>query len=423
MANFKYHGRLITAATKQMAVRKIIAVGLTSGEKRLEASRLDGATDELEVYTGMFLENGKLSAPQLQGLYDAVCVLTAFGQRGKKFIDLAKSDVMKAKGDEAKKVLDVLDGKKPAGSSVTAASKKDPREAECAETAKYVLSYVKENAAKDAQLSEPKKVNKSDDDFYVLYDLNVSGKKCKLYAGETDYSITEKELGTFEGSTDLPGAANSDLDEFVEKVKKLGKKKGSRVKASASIMRRRVRALSEPKDYEGIIQDFKKYFKELDLSEQFGGGEYIYRSENGLDVYSNDLVEKGDTVSKTYWTTLYMLNGGGYLRPTANDFFAEQVEECEYAFDDEYGKGSFEKLSNSGEPKDFEKLNEFEENYFNERMINGETCEVSFEAIFDEEEGKVHFELNLPYEERLIDNDYPLTADGLNKLKSDVKNA
>lgn len=83
----------------------------------------------------------------------------------------------------------------------------------------HILNYIKDNTHYPGYVRFVK-LNDDEDDFYGKYFLSVNGKNYYLYVGDTDYSITDNndENTLVEGSTDLSGAMNRDLDDFCERI-------------------------------------------------------------------------------------------------------------------------------------------------------------------------------------------------------------
>lgn len=83
----------------------------------------------------------------------------------------------------------------------------------------HILNYIKDKTHYPGYVRFVK-LNDDEDDFYGKYFLSVNGKNYYLYVGDTDYSITDNndENTLVEGSTDLSGAMNKDLDDFCERI-------------------------------------------------------------------------------------------------------------------------------------------------------------------------------------------------------------
>ena len=83
----------------------------------------------------------------------------------------------------------------------------------------HILNYIKDKTHYPGYVRFVK-LNDDEEDFYGKYFLSVNGKNYYLYVGDTDYSITDNndENTLVEGSTDLSGAMNKDLDDFCERI-------------------------------------------------------------------------------------------------------------------------------------------------------------------------------------------------------------
>ena len=83
----------------------------------------------------------------------------------------------------------------------------------------HILNYIKDKTHYPGYVRFVK-LNDDEEDFYGKYVLSVNGKNYYLYVGDTDYSITDNndENTLVEGSTDLSGAMNKDLDDFCERI-------------------------------------------------------------------------------------------------------------------------------------------------------------------------------------------------------------
>ena len=83
----------------------------------------------------------------------------------------------------------------------------------------HILNYIKDKTHYPGYVRFVK-LNDDEEDFYGKYFLSVNGKNYYLYVGDTDYSITDNndENTLVEGSTDLSGAMNRDLDDFCERI-------------------------------------------------------------------------------------------------------------------------------------------------------------------------------------------------------------
>lgn len=83
----------------------------------------------------------------------------------------------------------------------------------------HILNYIKDKTHYPGYVRFVK-LNDDEEDFYGKYFLSVNGKNYYLYVGDTDYTITDNndENTLVEGSTDLSGAMNNDLDDFCERI-------------------------------------------------------------------------------------------------------------------------------------------------------------------------------------------------------------
>lgn len=83
----------------------------------------------------------------------------------------------------------------------------------------HILNYIKDKTQYPGYVRFVK-LNDDEEDFYGKYFLSVNGKDYYLYVGDTDYTITDNndENTLVEGSTDLSGAMNKDLDDFCERI-------------------------------------------------------------------------------------------------------------------------------------------------------------------------------------------------------------
>lgn len=85
--------------------------------------------------------------------------------------------------------------------------------------AQHILNYIKDKTHYPGYVRFVK-LNDDEEDFYGKYFLAVNGKNYYLYVGDTDYTITDNndENTLVEGSTDLSGAMNKDLDDFCKRI-------------------------------------------------------------------------------------------------------------------------------------------------------------------------------------------------------------
>lgn len=83
----------------------------------------------------------------------------------------------------------------------------------------HILNYIKDKTHYPGYVRFVK-LNDDEEDFYGKYFLSVNGKNYYLYVGDTDYTITDNndENTLVEGSTDLSGAMQKDLNDFCERI-------------------------------------------------------------------------------------------------------------------------------------------------------------------------------------------------------------
>lgn len=155
-----------------------------------------------------------------------------------------------------------------------------------------ILAYIKNKTGYPGYIRF-QKLNDDADDFYGKYHLSVNGKDYYLYVGDTDYTITDNndENTLVEGSTDLSGAMNKDLDDFCERIQqpfyteskkptyeKLGYEKGhknSKGEDAPWVIRshednRILASFAKKKDAEEHLQRMKQYSKSESLTNNEG---------------------------------------------------------------------------------------------------------------------------------------------------------
>lgn len=178
-----------------------------------------------------------------------------------------------------------------------------------------ILAYIKNKTGYPGYIRF-QKLNDDADDFYGKYHLSVNGKDYYLYVGDTDYTITDNndENTLVEGSTDLSGAMNKDLDDFCERIQqpfyteskkttdeKLGYEKGhknSKGEDAPWVIRshednRILASFAKKKDAEEHLQRMKQYSKTEKKSEAVNMGGF----KNMLRTYN----EKGGSVKNGPW--------------------------------------------------------------------------------------------------------------------------
>ena len=184
----------------------------------------------------------------------------------------------------------------------------------------HILNYIKDKTHYPGYVRFVK-LNDDEDDFYGKYFLSVNGKNYYLYVGDTDYSITDNndENTLVEGSTDLSGAMNRDLDDFCERIQqpfyteskepaeeKLGYEKGhknSRGEDAPWVIRshednRVLASFPTKKQAEDQMQRMKQYSKsearkpvgEVELANRLKKidpekGKYIIKAFHDIDGY------------------------------------------------------------------------------------------------------------------------------------------
>lgn len=83
----------------------------------------------------------------------------------------------------------------------------------------HILNYIKDKTHYPGYVRFVK-LNDDEEDFYGKYFLSVNGKTYYLYVDDTDYAITDNndENILVEGSTDLSGAIQKDLNDFCKRI-------------------------------------------------------------------------------------------------------------------------------------------------------------------------------------------------------------
>ena len=152
--------------------------------------------------------------------------------------------------------------------------KSESIEYDCKRNAHDILNYIKKATGYKNSYLVRVSVNDDEDDFYIKYNLRTNGNNYILYAGVTDYSITDlKGENTYvEGSTDLSGAMTRDLDAFCEQIKNPkneSKKNEVRILPNPTII------------YKGPIEDAKKacnYVSKILANKGLGWGRVAWQA-------------------------------------------------------------------------------------------------------------------------------------------------
>ena len=193
----------------------------------VQTHRHESLDDTITFKGGAFMQNEAMSLKGfIENLTDKLVNKYGIGKDVvKNYLDLHTEEMQKLLDDKnlslKDKVLfvrdEITDCKYEASSP-----KKAPKDIE--DTAKYVCKFIKDNAGGINCSTKLTMVNDDEDDFYGLYDLTIGGKTYHLYAGDEDYSITDKnDVETLvEGSTDLQGAMNRDLADFCDSLQNGG---------------------------------------------------------------------------------------------------------------------------------------------------------------------------------------------------------
>ena len=165
----------------------------------------------------------------------------------------------------------------------------------------HILNYIKDKTHYPGYIRFVK-LNDNEEDFYGKYLLSVNGKNYYLYVGDTDYTITDNndENTLVEGSTDLSGAMQKDLNDFCERItqpfyteskestdEKLGYEKGhknSRGEDAPWVIRshednRILASFANKKDAEEHMKRMKQYSKSE--SYELANKEIQVRKPNG----------------------------------------------------------------------------------------------------------------------------------------------
>ena len=193
--------------------------------------------------------------------------------------------------------------------------KSESVEDDCKRTAHDILNYIKKATGYKNSYLVRVSVNDDEDDFYIKYNLGTNGNNYILYAGVTDYSITDlKGENTYvEGSTDLSGAMTSDLDAFCEQIKspkkeskepteeKLGYEKGhknSKGEDAPWVIRshednRILASFAKKTDAEEHLQRMKQYSKQESMSadeldKYIKDVKSLLKSKYGMDFNDKD---------------------------------------------------------------------------------------------------------------------------------------
>lgn len=195
--------------------------------------------------------------------------------------------------------------------------KSESIEDDCKRTAHYILNYIKKATGYKNSYLVRVSVNDDEDDFYIKYNLGTNGNNYILYAGVTDYSITDlKGENTYvEGSTDLSGAMNRDLDAFCEQIKnpqteskepaeeKLGYEKGhknSKGENAPWVIRshednRVLASFAKKSDAEEHLQRMKQYSKteskNEDLDKYIKDVKSLLNKKYGLDFDDKEIAK------------------------------------------------------------------------------------------------------------------------------------
>ena len=193
--------------------------------------------------------------------------------------------------------------------------KSESVEDDCKRTAHDILNYIKKATGYKNSYLVRVSVNDDEDDFYIKYNLGTNGNNYILYAGVTDYSITDlKGENTYvEGSTDLSGAMTRDLDAFCEQIKnpkkeskepadeKLGYEKGhknSKGEDAPWVIRshednRILASFAKKKDAEEHLKRMKQYSKQEsksadELDKYIKDVKSLLKSKYGMDFNDKD---------------------------------------------------------------------------------------------------------------------------------------
>lgn len=193
--------------------------------------------------------------------------------------------------------------------------KSESIEDDCKRTAHDILNYIKTATGYKNSYLVRVSVNDDEDDFYIKYNLGTNGNNYILYAGVTDYSITDlKGENTYvEGSTDLSGAMTRDLDAFCEQIKspkkeskepadeKLGYEKGhknSKGEDAPWVIRshednRILASFAKKKDAEEHLKRMKQYSKQEskstdELDKYIKDVKSLLKSKYGMDFNDKD---------------------------------------------------------------------------------------------------------------------------------------
>lgn len=179
----------------------------------------------------------------------------------------------------------------------------------------HILNYIKDKTHYPGYVRFVK-LNDDEEDFYGKYFLSVNGKNYYLYVGDTDYSITDNndENTLVEGSTDLSGAMQKDLNDFCERItqpfyteskepadEKLGYEKGhknSRGEDAPWVIRshednRILASFAKKTDAEEHLQRMKQYSKQEsksadELDKYIKDVKSLLKSKYGMDFNDKD---------------------------------------------------------------------------------------------------------------------------------------
>ena len=219
--------------------------------------------------------------------------------------------------------------------------------------ATHILNYIKDKTHYPGYVRFVK-LNDDEEDFYGKYFLSVNGKNYYLYVGDTDYSITDNndENTLVEGSTDLSGAMNKDLDDFCERIQqpfyteskepaeeKLGYEKGhknSKGEDAPWVIRshkdnRVLASFPTKKQAEDQMQRMKQYSKsearqpigEVELANRLKKidpekGKYIIKAFHDIDGYWVWFPDRDSDTIETY--------GPGGARTLHEDTLSELIK-------------------------------------------------------------------------------------------------
>lgn len=217
----------------------------------------------------------------------------------------------------------------------------------------HILNYIKDKTHYPGYVRFVK-LNDDEEDFYGKYFLSVNGKNYYLYVGDTDYSITDNndENTLVEGSTDLSGAMNKDLDDFCERIQqpfyteskepaeeKLGYEKGhknSKGEDAPWVIRshkdnRVLASFPTKKEAEDHMQRMKQYSKsearqpvgEVELANRLKKidpekGKYIIKAFHDIDGYWVWFPDRDSDTIETY--------GPGGARTLHEDTLSELIK-------------------------------------------------------------------------------------------------